>query len=266
MSQKNNTDAGSRMHVLDWVEPSPHAFLGSLNELIRPSGAAVGVNDFWLPRSRAQHGEALLTKPCAPLIEEALSKTLRQWWLAVDRPKANEPNWDLAATALLHGQVKGLVLVEAKAHEEELRREIKGKRLEADASDNSHRNHEKIDKRIGEACDALGGSAIGVNIARDSHYQFSNRIAFAWKLATEGVPVVLIYLGFTGDEGITDQSPLIRDDAHWRDLMMEHMDGVYPASLVEQEIPCGKASMWVLIRTLKSARMSPPQSERKQLP
>ena len=265
MSQKNNTDAGSRMHVLDWIGSCGRSFLGSLNELVRPSGAVVGAKDFWLPQSRAKHHEALLSKPCMPLIGEDLSETLRSWWLAVDRPRANEPNWDLAATALFRGRLKGLVLVEAKAHEEELRREVKPKRLRADASDNSRRNHAQIGKRIGEACDALGGSDMGVNIARDSHYQFSNRIAFAWKLAKEGVPVVLIYLGFTGDEGIIDQSPCIRDDAHWRDLMNDHTDEVYPASLLEQEIPCGNASMWVLIRTLNVVRMSPPPSARKQL-
>jgi len=263
--KKNNTDAGSRMHVLDWVESHGRSFLSSLNELLLLSGAVAGPKDFWMPQGRARPDEALLTKPCGPLLMASLSKTLHMWWLAVYRPPANEPNWDLAATVLFPGSKKGLVLAEAKAHEQELRREAKGKSLGTEPSNGSRRNHERIGKAIGEARDALGGSAKGINISHRSHYQFSNRIAFAWKLATEGVPVVLIYLGFIGDEGITDQSPCIRDDAHWHGLMTQHIKDIYPASLLEQEIPCGKASMCVLIRSLKSFRSSPPKAERKQL-
>lgn len=34
-------------------------------------------------------------------------------------------------------------------------------------------------------------------IERDSYYQLSNRFAWTWKLASLGVPVVLLYLGFS---------------------------------------------------------------------
>ena len=260
MSQKNNTDAGSRMHVLDWVESRGEDFVSSLNRIIQVSGARVSPGFCWKPHSRRYHEEALLTKPCEPLLPVEISRALRKWWFAVDRSNPNEPNWDLAVHVTFPNARPAIVLAEAKAHEDELQSEEEGK-----SPGNNPMNHEQIGRDICEARDALGGSAKRVNISRDSHYQFSNCIAFAWKLAKEGVPMVLIYLGFTGDEGITDLSPCIRDDAHWRDLMKEHMDGIYPASLLEQEISCGKASMWVLIRTLKSVRMSPPQSERKQL-
>jgi hypothetical protein len=37
------------------------------------------------------------------------------------------------------------------------------------------------------------------------HYRFANRLAFAWKTASEGMPTILLYLGFTGDDGISDE-------------------------------------------------------------
>jgi hypothetical protein len=36
------------------------------------------------------------------------------------------------------------------------------------------------------------------HISRDNRYQMSNRFAWSWKLASVGVPVVLVYLGFVG--------------------------------------------------------------------
>lgn len=55
-----------------------------------------------------------------------------------------------------------------------------------------------------------------MTISRDSHYQFANRLGFAWKLASIGVPTVLVYLGFTGDDGIIDRGEPLRDADHWR--------------------------------------------------
>jgi len=53
-----------------------------------------------------------------------------------------------------------------------------------------------------------------VRLDRDSHHQLANRLAFTWKLATLGIPVVLLY--FTGrDEGIADAGEPILDDAYW---------------------------------------------------
>jgi hypothetical protein len=36
-------------------------------------------------------------------------------------------------------------------------------------------------------------------LTADSHYQLANRLASAYKVASAGIPVVLLYLGFTGD-------------------------------------------------------------------
>jgi hypothetical protein len=186
--------------------------------------------------------------------------TLRRWWLRVDRPKANDPNWDLVTTATFPGRGRGLVLFEAKAYEEELTKEEKGKSADSDPD-----NHDQIGKAIEEAALGLGGRARGVNIQRDSHYQFSNRVAFAWKLASEGVATVLVYLGFTRDSGIADLGRPLADDADWQRVFHAHIDGVFPANLLEREIRCGKSAMWLIVRSLAGKRRSPPKKKRRSV-
>lgn len=68
--------------------------------------------------------------------------------------------------------------------------------------------------RIAEACAGLQLLGPAVRISRDSHYQLSNRVAFAWKLATLGLPTVLVYLGFWGDDGIADVGEPFWDAEH----------------------------------------------------
>ncbi len=62
----------------------------------------------------------------------------------------------------------------------------------------SKRNHAQIGRAISEASLGLKDTMDGWNLSRDSHYQLANRFAWAWKLASMGVPVVLVYLGFLG--------------------------------------------------------------------
>ena len=85
----------------------------------------------------------------------------------------------------------GLILVEAKAHKNELK--IPGKVLEAGASQNSRANHAQIAGAIKE--DFIGLRCLDQNVSI-THYQLANRFAFTWKLTTLNVGTVLIYLGF----------------------------------------------------------------------
>lgn len=247
------------MHVLDWVEGRGRDFPASLNDLIQAAGARVGQDDAWMPRGRTDPAEACLARPCERLVPLDVSKRLRAWWLGRDHPLANEPNWDLAATARFDDGRKGIVLVEAKAHLAELAAEAKGKTAGHPENDAS------IGRAITETATALGGADAGVNLSRDSHYQFANRIAFAWKLASLGLPTVLIYLGFTGDLGIRDRGEPLRDDRHWREAVLQHTQGVLPPVFFERPIDLSGTPLLILIRSLGCVRQSPSPLERRQI-
>ncbi|MBW6397647.1 hypothetical protein KPL78_07320 [Roseomonas sp. HJA6] len=248
------THAGSRRHILDWVEGRGGDFVASANALIAPTGAVLAAERAWMPTGHAHAAEARLGRPCEPLLTAAFSQRLREWWLAVPKPTANDPNWDLAAVATFPGGVRGLLLVEAKAHLGELAGEMIGKRWNATSN---RENHDRIGAAIAEARQALGGEAAGIGISRDRCYQFSNRVAFAWRLASWGVPVVLVYLGFTGDRDVAGPGQMIRDDAHWGALMLEHTRNLMPAAAWETPLPTTGATFWMLMRSLPAPSGAP---------
>jgi hypothetical protein len=236
---------GSRKHILDWTSLQPETFLLSLNDLLHPSSAVVRLSDQWMPRGYDAPKEAKLGKTRAGFVDEGTRRALVDWWL-VHKRVANVPNWDLLATCSFRGQ-PGLVLVEAKAHEKELL--PAGKALSPHASANSRENHDRIGEAIDEACQALDRIVPGVQISRKSHYQLSNRVAWAWKLASLGTPTILLYLGFIGDRGIDDVGPHFTSDGHWHQAVREHMKPVLPLDLLERPLDCGLGTMQVIVRS-----------------
>jgi hypothetical protein len=253
----NEVYRGSRKHILDWTDLKEDAFVSWLNELLHPTGAVVGPSDLWMPRGYDRPKEAKLHASYVTFLPKALRRQLSDWWL-VHKRGANVPNWDLIATCSI-GVRRGLVLVEAKAHGNEL--SPAGKGLRANASDNSRENHEQIGRAIEEARAALDRIVPGVGISRDRHYQLSNRVAFAWKLALLGVPSILTYLGFIGDEGIADVGPHFRSKAHWRETVWDYMKQVLPSDFVERPIPCGAATMQLIICSRDVLTPSPRRGE-----
>lgn len=241
--------AGSRMHVLDWLDGG--GFTASLNAMLRPTGFLAPESGTRMPGGWHQRDEARLGKDCGTLIKPDLNAALLNWWLA--KPGgANVPNWDLACTAISHGGTPSLILGEAKAHEAEFKAGRPGKTA------GNPENDARIGAAIEEARTGLARHSDKVGISKDRWYQFSNRVAFAWKLAASGIPTVLVYVGFTEDEGMARIGEPLRDDAHWRGLVCSTLDeaGVFPASLWEREIDCGAAPLWMLTRTRRCPRQS----------
>jgi hypothetical protein len=152
---------------------------------------------------------------------------LKDWWL--EHPKrARTPVWDMVVTAMIDDK-PGFILVEAKAHEEELIKESKGKEMPgSNASRESEGNHKRIKIAIEEARDGLNkASQIDrIRIDRDRCYQMSNRLAFAWKLANLGIPVVLIYLGFQNTMEMRNGGKLrlIENYEQWERIVREHSE------------------------------------------
>ncbi len=149
---------------------------------------------------------------------------LYRWWLGDTKKQERTPVWDVVITAEID-QIPGLILIEAKAHEEELNNEKKGKDKPS-ASKNSEENHARIQSAIIEARDGLNEASQSdkIKIDRDTCYQISNRLAFAWRLARLGIPVVLIYLGFEHTMEMIDgrKNRLIENYEQWEGTVNEH--------------------------------------------
>jgi len=215
----------------------------SLSELVWPH-ALVQPSDFWRPRAFLDPKEPELCETNEFLPPDICDAVLN-WWLVV-RKRARTPVWDLAATCTVPGyDQRGVVLVEAKAHCEELSEG--GKELGAKTN---RKNHERIGDAICEANTGLNGVLAGWNLARDSHYQLSNRFAWAWKLARLGVPVVLVYLGFLNATEMVDQGTPFHDARQWRDCLLSHAQGIVPEQAWETRLLLGKAPLIPLIRAV----------------
>jgi hypothetical protein len=233
---------GSRKHILDWVERPE--FADEFRSLLEPTGA-VPVLGTWLPRGYISTREARLETYGPRYVQGVVDwPALRDWWLVHTRG-ANTPNWDLVAVCRLAGN-PALALVEAKANGSEL--SCNGKKLGDKASKRSRENHARIRKTLFESSTALAALVPGVRISIDTHYQLANRLAFSWKLSSLGLPVILVYLGFTGDYGIVDAGEPLRDCAHWRDVFLQYCAPVAPAALFDHELAVCGTPLWMLIR------------------
>ena len=248
---------GSRKHILDWV--SQKNFSTEFIELINLRECTSGVSPVWQPNDKNSDEIRLENNGDLLISGTNCWRNLAQWWL-VHRSGANKPNWDLVYACNIFGK-RGLVLVEAKAHEREL--DWAGKRRRSDATLRSHENHERIGKAIAEAKDAVYAIIPGVNLSRGTHYQLANRVAYSWKIASMGIPVILLYLGFTGDEGIGDVGIPIENDDHWKRVMREYTKNILPEDFPETSLDCGNASMKMIVRSRAVLQQSPRKYNNK---
>jgi hypothetical protein len=236
---------GSRKHILEWVGQGDENFTASLMQTLKIGHDVLGNIHTWMPRSVASAKEARLTSSNLGVLTKEMQLELSKWWLV--HSGANTPNWDLAAGVSLGGK-KGLVLVEAKAHVGEL--EKGGKRpyttnRDQGAYGRSEDNRKRIGDAIEQACNALHPQVPGICISRDKCYQISNRIAFAWKLASLGVPVILVYLGFLNDVGMP--RPFVSEE-HFNCVVRSYLSVVFPPAFLDKPIVCDSATMQVIIR------------------
>jgi len=230
---------GSKLHFQNWSGEPRNVFIESLNQLLPPTGAQLGPEDCWVPCGSQNPNEAQLDKVEDAFLEIPIREQLAGWWLAT--PGRETPNWDLVCTCSLAGK-KGLVLLEGKAHSKELQ--------DKDVCGAKEPNRLQIAAALAAASDSLNKHWSGFNLSLERHYQLANRLAWSWKLASLGIPIVLIYLGFLGDEGMRDVGEPLRDHTHWNNLMRVYMQGVAPEAALERQIKCGDAEFWFLIRSL----------------
>ena len=61
---------------------------------------------------------------------------------------------------------------------------------------------------------------------------------------------MLVYLGFTGDEGIRDAGEPFADDADWRRAFENYCHGVVPMRVFECPLAIADTNAWFLVRSL----------------
>ena len=216
--------AGSkpRCHWLTHGEPSQVA--RRLNELAEPYGC-VSADHQWMPEGFSRIQEAQLDKAARLIPKQEDRDQLRGWWLAASRPTTLTPNWDIASTCTVGGR-KGLLLVEAKAHTQEL----------------------KIDDRVGAGSPTANESPtvsrgpvshwqitteLKWALSHEHRYQMANRFAWSWKLTQLGYPVILVYLGFLQAEEM--ETPFTCH-AEWEDLVKSHSRPLFPAEIWDHQL------------------------------
>ena len=254
-----NRRRGSFPRCLCFMTGDRLAVASRLTTLVDLPEVRVEADDFWMPSPLPSADGTWMSNS----IDEAVlldsdgnSKwfltdqqriDLAEWWLAA-RERANSPNWDIASTCKIEGE-QGLLLVEAKAHTNEL--ETEGKTLREKPSRNSEANHKQIGKAIAEASIGLGGQHLGWNLSCSSHYQLANRFAWAWKLASINIPVVLVYLGFLGATEMRDHGQSFVDCSDWTRILLNHARNCVPDQAWGRRISVGRCSIKPLIRVWK---------------
>ena len=249
--QLGKDNRGSRPRCALLVSDSKEEVARRLTQLVDVSNVEVSADDTWIPWGKpVQLPNGQWDK--SPAYEAELDKSdsllatktrdqLREWWLAVGR-NPRTPSWDIASTCSIDGE-QGLLLVEAKAHAAEL-----APRSDRCGSSNDE-NRERIRQAISEAAAGLQiVTESPWNLSRDHHYQLSNRFAWAWKIASLGVPVVLMYLGFLGARDMA-RKELFLSQEDWEQCVKKYGAGVVDNGSWEQRLNIEGTPLLPIIRT-----------------
>ncbi|MGB3059179.1 MAG: hypothetical protein WBE17_05520 [Anaerolineae bacterium] len=250
-----NRRRGSHPRCLMFMEGDRQDVAGRLTALVGLANVDVDEDDSWMPRGlpkptgdggwdREPTREATLGEDEGFLSPEHL-EIVTHWWLEV-APRANTPNWDIASTCQINGK-RGMLLIEAKAHD----RELSSSGKPEPTTPNGMKNHEKIGAAIKQASADLNRIEPGWALSRDSHYQLSNRFAWSWKLTQLGVPVILVYLGFLHAGEMADQGESFANHEAWVRTVKAYARGLVPGSAWDNCLLVNDTLMWTLIRSVE---------------
>ena len=241
---------GSRMRCLLLTHQPPTVVAERLTELIEPFGVVDASRDRWVPSGFSHPTEIELDK-AGDFLSGPQQKIVADWWLAAAR-RARTPTWDIVSTCTVDGR-PGLMLVEAKAHVAEMAGE--GKSLPK--TTNGLNNHHRTAAAIAESSQELSAVLPGFSLSMDTHYQLCNRFAWSWKIASMGVPVVLVYLGFlnAGDMAHRGLETLDSGSA-WESAVRRYADGIVPKTAWERRLDVGDTPIIPLIRAMDMSWLS----------
>ena len=75
-------------------------------------------------------------------------------------------------------------------------------------------------------------------------------MAWSWKLASLGVPVVLIYLGFLHAGEMADKGNPIEDSEAWSRMVKAHSQGLVPETAWDTWLRVNQTPMGILLRAV----------------
>lgn len=234
---------GSSHQLLQWMHKERDVFVRDLNNLINIPEVKITANNWWRPDCTIDgsiYPEEITTEgiPDKILSLYYKKKIKNDWWLKYHQG-AKTPEWDFIGNANIGG-AKGLIIIEAKSHKEEIPKLDKCR---------SGKNREHIHQAIEEVNNNLSKNYkdFNFNLSIDNHYQLSNRIVYAWKFATLGIPVVLIYLGFINDNEMKDVGKPFNSSEDWNEFIKCYIKDIFPVELLGKKIVCGKGYFYFLI-------------------
>lgn len=236
---------GSKRCMLELID-SPD-FISTINVLMKDVEAYISNTDSWHPKGYHNGKEAELKDFLKEHFNPQLATDITKWWL---HNNGRTPYWDLISTCTING-ARGILLVEAKAHVHELKKESKGKPYDINTkSEGTKENHKQIALAIEEANIEIKKKFSRVNISRDNCYQLPNRIAHSWWLAKEGIPVVLLYLGFLKCKDMDNgKNRLFKKDEDWQTCFKEHVNQIGAGILINEKVNCGESSFVIISRS-----------------
>ena len=238
---------GSRPRCVLFMDGERKDVAKRLTDLVRFPGVRVSADDVWMPCGKPVKKEdgSWDKKPAAEarlnqancLVHPRFRNKLRDWWLCHG---GNTPVWDIASTCKVNGK-RGLILIEAKAHETELTDP-------GDCKSKNCKNIEQIRQAISEAnCNLQLKTKNPWNLSQYGHYQLSNRFAWSWKLASLGVPVVLVYLGFLNAQDMACDSPIFKSESDWKRILKEYAKNTIDNSCWGKPLCCNDNTPFIPI-------------------
>lgn len=223
----------SRMRCLEMTNNKYARTAEIFSQLIEGYGT-VDSSDTWAPRGPDAPAEIRIDEATGFLKSPDHKTELRNWWTG-EVVGARTPTWDIASSCTVNG-VKGILLIETKAHIGELNSDHSGSREKPILY--------QIKKGFSDATDAWNDAlhdyaddrgfklSHNVKLSTASHFQLSTHFAFAWKLADMGVPVILVYLGFLNVTELENENRLIfKNSAMWNKCVFEKTNKPLPEEI-----------------------------------
>jgi hypothetical protein len=114
--------------------------------------------------------------------------------------------------------------------------------------DNRSKIEEAINQARREINEAIAPNEISISM--EKCYQLSNRVAHAWWLANQGIPVVLMYLGFLKCEEMKANGELFGEHSKWKDCFKDYASKVGVDNILGKWVDCGKSGFKLIVKSI----------------